>query len=99
MSVYPTESQGRVQDFSFFNIFNSSRYCRNQSQYRFVFARPNNKVMTAALTRSYEKTVQFCVGRRTEQLKVIDSGGEVLGERVTPLHQPRASDAGGMQGI
>ena len=55
MSVYPTESQGRVQDFSFFNIFNSSRYCRNQSQYRFVFARPNNKVMTAALTRSYEK--------------------------------------------
>ena len=51
MSVYPTESQGRVQDFSFFNIFNSSRYCRNQSQYLFVFARPNNKVMTAALTR------------------------------------------------
>ena len=30
-----------------------------------MFARPNNKVMTAALTRSYERTVQFWVGRRT----------------------------------
>jgi len=30
-----------------------------------MFARPNNKVMTAALTRSYERTVQYWVGRRT----------------------------------
>ena len=33
----------------------SSRYCRNQLQYRFMFTRPNNKVMMAALTCSYEK--------------------------------------------
>ena len=39
--------------------YNSSRYCRNQLQYRFMFARPNNKVKAAALTRSYERTVQF----------------------------------------
>ena len=30
-----------------------------------MFARPNNKVMTAALTRSYERTVQSWVVRRT----------------------------------
>ena len=32
-------------------------------QYRFMFARPNNKVMTAALTRSYERTVQTVLSR------------------------------------
>jgi len=41
------------------------RVVGNQLQYRFTSARPNNRVMTAALTRSYEKTVQFWVGHRT----------------------------------
>ena len=37
----------------------------NHLQYIFMSAWPNNKVMTAAFTRSYEKTVQFWVGHRT----------------------------------
>jgi len=32
--------------------------------------RPNDKVMTAALTRSYEKTVQFWVGHRTAAVSI-----------------------------
>ena len=56
--------------FARFYSFHSLRYCRNQLQYQFVSTRPNDKVMTAALTRSYEKTVQFRVGHRTAAMSM-----------------------------
>ena len=36
----------------------------NELQYRFMFPRPNNKVMTTALTRCYDEKKQYS-GRRT----------------------------------
>jgi len=68
----------------------------NQLLYRFVSARPNEKVMMAALTRSYEKTVQFWVGHRTaavsmKQTSAAGCGGwlfQHVGLDMTKLRGP-----------
>ena len=39
--------------------------------------RPNDKVMTAALTRNYEKTVQFWVGHRTAAVSTKQTSAAV----------------------